>query len=182
MRRLVGILPVAVFAGLVGIMISLLTDSERNDDLSRLPSALVGKPAPMMSLPAVNETIPGGFATTDLRGKVSIINVFASWCVPCLAEHPQITELAEQGISVYGINHRDRPEAAATWLRRHGNPYLAVGADTDARASLDWGVTGVPETFIIDANGVVTYKHVGPITQDALNRKILPMLREAEGG
>lgn len=182
MRRLIVILPVAVFAGLVGIMVALLTDSERNDDLSRLPSPLIGKPAPTMSLPAVNETIPGGFATSDLNGKVSIVNVFASWCIPCLAEHPQITKLAEQGIPVYGINHRDMPEAAAKWLRRHGNPYIAVGADADARASLDWGVTGVPETFIIDANGVIIYKHVGPVTQDALNIKLLPKLREAEGG
>lgn len=181
MRRLIVILPVAIFAGLVGIMIALLTDSERNDDLTRLPSPLVGKPAPTMNLPAINDTVPGGFATSDLKGKVSIVNVFASWCVPCLAEHPLITELAEQGIPVYGINHRDQPEAATNWLRRHGNPYIAVGADVDARASLDWGVTGVPETFIIDANGVITYKHVGPITQDALDKKILPSLRKAEG-
>jgi len=182
MRRIVVLLPVAVFAALVGLMISLLTDSERNDDLSRLPSALIGKPAPETSLPPINATIPGGFSTADLKGQVSLVNVFASWCIPCLAEHPQIESLAERGVPVYGINHRDKPEAAETWLRRHGNPYIAVGADLDARASIDWGVTGVPETFIIDRNGVITYKHVGPITQDALDKKILPKLREAAGG
>jgi cytochrome c biogenesis protein CcmG, thiol:disulfide interchange protein DsbE len=85
-------------------------------------------------------------------------------------------------VAVYGINHRDKPDAATNWLGRHGNPYIAVGADLDARASLDWGVTGVPETFIIDANGVIAYKHVGPVTKDVLNKKILPKLREAEGG
>lgn len=182
MRRVVVFLPVAVFAALVGLMVSLLTDDERNDDLTRLPSALIGKPAPAIDLPAVNATIPGGFSTEDLKGRVTLVNVFASWCTPCLAEHPQIETLAERGIPVYGINHRDKPEAADTWLRRHGNPYTAVGADLDARASIEWGVTGVPETFIIDANGVVTYKHVGPITQEALDNKILPRLREAAGG
>ena len=182
MQRLVVFLPVAVFAALVGLMISLLTNAERNDDLTRLPSPLVGKPAPEITLPAINATIPGGFSTADLKGQVSLVNVFASWCVPCLVEHPNIARIAELGTPVYGINHRDKPEAADTWLRRHGNPYTAVGADLDARASIEWGVTGVPETFIINANGVVTYKHVGPITQDAMDNKILPKLREAAGG
>lgn len=182
MRRLIVIVPVAVFATLVGIMGTLLTDSERNTDISRLPSPLVGKPAPAISLPAVAAGVPGGFSTDDLKGHVTVVNVFASWCVPCLAEHPLITELAEAGTRVFGINHRDKPEDAVKWLRRNGNPYMAVGSDTDARASLEWGVTGVPETFIIDANGVIVYKHVGPITRDALKRKILPKLREAEGG
>ena len=182
MRRFAVILPVALFAGLMGVMIALLTDDERNADLSRLPSPLVGQPAPVINLPAINADIPGGFSTGELAGKVSLVNVFASWCVPCLAEHPLITRLAEQGIPVYGINHRDKPDAAATWLKQHGNPYTAVGADADARASLDWGVTGVPETFIINAQGVITYKHVGPLTEDDLKNKILPKLREAEGG
>ena len=182
MRRLVVIIPVAVFAALVGLMASLLTDSERNNDPSRLPSPLVGKPAPAISLPPINAEVPGGFSTADLKGRVTIVNVFASWCVPCLAEHPLITRLAEDGIPVYGINHRDKAVDAVRWLRRHGNPYLAVGFDADARASLEWGVTGVPETFIIDANGTIAYKHAGPITPDVLERKILPKLREAEGG
>lgn len=182
MQRLIVVLPVALFVGLIGLMISLLTNDERNEDLSRLPSPLVGKPAPVFDLPPVNAEIPGGFATSDLTAQVSLINVFASWCVPCLAEHPYITRLAEQGVPVYGINHRDRPEDAATWLRRHGNPYTAVGADLDARASLDLGVTGVPETFIINAQGVITYKHTGPITADTLRKKILPKLQEAAGG
>ncbi len=182
MHRLIVILPVALFAGLIGVMVALLTDSERNSDLSRLPSPLIGKPAPAFDLPAVAESVPGGFSTRDLKGQVSVVNVFASWCVPCLAEHPMISQLAGQGVAVYGINHRDKPDAATNWLRRHGNPYIAVGADLDARASLDWGVTGVPETFIINANGVIAYKHVGPVTKDVLNKKILPKLREAEGG
>ena len=182
MRRLAVILPVALFAGLIGVMVALLTNSERNDNLSRLPSPLVGRMAPEFSLPAVDASVPGGFSTEDLKGRATVVNVFASWCAPCLAEHPVIERLAAQGVPVYGINHRDKPEAATNWLRRHGNPYTAVGADPDARASLDWGVTGVPETFIIDANGLITYKHVGPVTQDVLENKILPKLREAERG
>ena len=182
MRRVVIILPLAIFAALIGIMVALLTAGERNNDPSRLPSPLVGKPAPAIVLPAVADNIPGGFSTADLRGRVTLVNVFASWCVPCLAEHPLITRLAMDGIPVFGINHRDKTEDAVTWLRRHGNPYTAVGADANARASLEWGVTGVPETFIIDADGTVAYRHAGPITPDVLERKILPKLREVEGG
>ena len=170
MRRLVVIIPVAILVLLVGVMVSLLTNSERNDNLARLPSALIDKPVPGFALPQVDPSVPGGFASEDLKGGVSVINVFASWCVPCLAEHPNITRIAEAGIPVYGINHRDRPEAATEWLRRHGNPYIAVGADADARVSLEWGVTGVPETFIVDADGVIIYKHVGPVTDDAPER------------
>ena len=182
MRRLVVILPVAVFAALLGIMAALLTDSERNNAPSRLPSPLVGKPAPAISLPPVAPGIPGGFSTDDLKGHVTVVNVFASWCVPCLAEHPLITELAEAGTRVYGINHRDTADDAITWLRRHGNPYAAIGFDADARASLEWGVTGVPETFIIDRDGTIAYKHTGPLTRDALERRIVPKLREVAGG
>jgi len=182
MRRLIVILPVLLFAALLGVMAALLTDSERNNDPSRLPSPLVGKPAPAISLPPIADNIPGGFSSEDLKGEVTIVNVFASWCVPCLAEHPLITKLAADGVRVYGINHRDKAADAATWLRRHGNPYNAIGFDADARASLEWGVTGVPETFIIDPNGIIAYKHAGPITPDVLERKILPKLREVEGG
>ena len=111
-----------------------------------------------------------------------VLDVFASWCVPCLAEHPLITELAEAGTRVYGINHRDTADDAITWLRRHGNPYAAIGFDADARASLEWGVTGVPETFIIDRDGTIAYKHTGPLTRDVLERRIVPKLREVAGG
>ena len=178
MRRLAVIFPVALFAGLIGVMVALLTNSERNDNLSRLPSPLIGRMAPEFSLPAVDASVPGGFSTEDLKGRATVVNVFASWCVPCLAEHPVIERLAAQGVPVYGINHRDKPEAATNWLRRHGNPYTAVGADPDARASLDWGVTGVPETFIIDNTGTIRYKHVGPITPEILNTVIVPIIKK----
>jgi cytochrome c biogenesis protein CcmG/thiol:disulfide interchange protein DsbE len=182
MRRIAVILPVLLLALLVGVMAALLTDTERNNDPSRLPSPLVGKPAPAIALPGIDGGLENGFSTADLLGRASVVNVFASWCVPCLAEHPLITRLADDGVPVFGINHRDRAEDARAWLARHGNPYTAVGFDADARTSLEWGVTGVPETFIIDRNGTIAFKHTGPLTADVLEDTILPKLREAEGG
>ena len=118
-------------------------------DPSHIPSALLDQPVPQFALPGVEgREGPDGFDTADLEGSLSIVNVFASWCVPCLAEHPLISGLAEDGYRIYGINHRDKDAEAAAWLNRHGDPYTGVGADRDARVSVDWGVTGVPETFI----------------------------------
>ncbi len=179
MRRLILIAPVALFAGLIAVMAWLLLGAEGGQrDASTIPSALIGKPAPDFDLPPVNGNIPGGFATADLKGRPTIVNVFASWCVPCLAEHPLIARLAEEGHAVYGLNHKDQPEAAAKWLARHGNPYTAVGADIDGRASIEWGVTGVPETFIIDAKGIVRFKYAGPLTPNLIARKLMPVLEE----
>lgn len=180
MRRLLLVLPVALFAVLVGVLGVLTLQTQHGRDPSLIPSPLVGKPAPDFILPAVADDVAGGFTTADLRGKVTMVNVFASWCVPCLAEHPLITRLAEDGLTVYGINHRDEAPEAVKWLKRNGNPYHAVGFDPDGRVSLEWGVTGVPETFIINAAGIITYKHAGPITTQVLEDKILPKLQEAQ--
>ncbi len=179
MRRTLLILPVALFAILIGVLAVLTLQTKDGRDPSLIPSPLVGKPAPAVSLPAVAEDIAGGFSGADLRGRVTMVNVFASWCVPCLAEHPLITRLAADGLAVYAINHRDTAPAAAKWLKRNGNPYTAVGFDPDGRASVEWGVTGVPETFIINADGLIIYKHAGPITAKVLEDKILPKLRDA---
>ena len=175
MRRLLFLLPFVVFVALAGVFMLQLRAGR---DAAILPSVMIDQPAPEFALPAVAEVDMPGFTTADLRGQVSIVNIFASWCIPCLAEHPLITRLAEDGFTVYGINHRDTDTAAARWLKRHGNPYTAVGADRNARVSLDWGVTGVPETFIIDADGSIRFKHAGPITPDVLQRDILPVLTQ----
>lgn len=175
MRRLLYFIPVAVFAVLAGLFLFQLRAGR---DASILPSVMIDQPAPDFVLPAVAGVDMPGFATTDLQGQVTIVNIFASWCIPCLAEHPLITRLAEDGFNVYGINHRDTDTAAARWLKRNGNPYAAVGADREARVSLDWGVTGVPETFIIDADGSIRFKHSGPITPDILERDFLPILTQ----
>ena len=173
MRRLLYFIPVAVFAVLAGLFLFQLRAGR---DASILPSVMIDRPAPDFVLPAVADIAQPGFATADLQGQVTVVNIFASWCIPCLAEHPLITRLAEDGFTVYGINHRDTDTAAARWLKRNGNPYAAIGADRNARVSLDWGVTGVPETFIIDAAGSIRFKHAGPITPEVLQRDILPVL------
>ncbi|MCZ6591842.1 MAG: DsbE family thiol:disulfide interchange protein [Alphaproteobacteria bacterium] len=179
MRRFLLILPVVFFAVLVVVLAVLMLDTERGRDPSVIPSPLIGKPVPQFTLPAVADEVPGGFATDDLRGKVTMVNVFASWCLPCLVEHPLLSRLAADGIPIYGINHRDTVPEAVAWLKKYGNPFTAVGFDPDGRVSVEWGVTGLPETFIVDTNGRITYKHTGPITPQILEDKVLPKLREA---
>jgi cytochrome c biogenesis protein CcmG/thiol:disulfide interchange protein DsbE len=176
-RRLLTIVPVALLAGLVGVLAWLLLGAEDGRrDASAIPSALIGRPAPQFDLPPVAAAIPGGFATADLRGRPAIVNVFASWCVPCLAEHPLISALAADGHTVFGLDYKDKPADAVRWLNEHGNPYAAVGADIDGRAGIEWGVTGVPETFVVDADGIVRFKHVGPLTPELVARKLRPVL------
>jgi cytochrome c biogenesis protein CcmG/thiol:disulfide interchange protein DsbE len=121
-----------------------------------------------------------GFDTASLGGEVTVVNVFASWCVPCRAEHPLLEALkANTGVRLYGINQADAPENARAFLAELGNPYDAVGADRNRRVSIDWGVYGVPETFVVDANGIITFKHVGPLTPQSLERELLPAIAAA---
>ena len=176
------LVPLAAFVALAGLFAVAL----QNGDPSRLPSVLVGKPAPLFTLPAVEdlktETSSGpGFASAELaQGRVSIINFWASWCTPCVAEHPYLTELAKlSGAPLYGINYKDKPENARRFLGRHGNPFTAIGADAAGRTAIDWGVTAVPETFIVDAKGVVVFKHTGPISPEAMTRDLLPAIARA---
>jgi cytochrome c biogenesis protein CcmG/thiol:disulfide interchange protein DsbE len=148
-----------------------------------IPSALIDKPAPEFTLPPVAGGSTPGFATADLKkGEVSVVNVFASWCVPCRAEHPEINKLAKMGIvPVYGLNYKDTPEAARAWLNQLGDSYTATGADISGRVGIDWGVYGVPETFIVDGSGRIRFKHVGPIVGDKLEKEILPLIRQLQG-
>lgn len=173
------LLPAAIFAAIaVAFAVGLTLDSQR------LPSALIDKPAPRFDLPpiaAVNggEPYGGGFSSGDLKGRVSLVNVFASWCVPCRVEHPQLMSLADDhGVTIFGINQKDKPEDARDWLGRHGDPYRAIGADATGRTSIDWGVYGVPETFVVDAKGRIRYRHVGPIMERDLTGTILPLIAE----
>lgn len=176
MRRVAFAIPAFIFVAVAALFaVSFALDL----DPSKLPSALTDKPAPEFALPPVEGRPDSlGLNTADLRGQPSVVNVFASWCVPCLAEHPIVSRLAEEGFAVYGINHRDAADDANRWLDRHGNPYQRIGADIDARASIDWGVTGVPETFILDAQGRVRHKIIGPMTPEILADEVLPLLRE----
>jgi cytochrome c biogenesis protein CcmG/thiol:disulfide interchange protein DsbE len=175
--------PLAVFAVLAVIFAFAL----RTGDPSKLPSALIGKMAPVIELPALEGLTDAGrpaagFATADLaKGEVSVVNFWASWCVPCVQEHPVLVALRERtGVSVYGINYKDQATAARRFLGRYGNPYSAVGVDGNGRAAIEWGVYGMPETFIVNGKGEIAYKHVGPITPVTLETRIIPAIRAAQ--
>jgi len=163
------VLPVAVFAVVAAVLFVGL--SLRPDII---PSALINKPVPEFDLPPVRGR-ELGLASRDLEGEVSLVNVFASWCVACRAEHPLLMELGRQGtVPVHGLNYKDKPEHASAWLDRFGDPYTRTGADIDGRVGIDFGVYGVPETFVIDADGRIACKHIGPMTRQDLDEKILP--------
>ncbi len=161
--RLIHLLPLGVFAGLAATFAFSL-----GRDPSKLPSALIGRPVPAFALPPVKgRTL--GLSNSDLKGGISLVNVFASWCVPCRQEHPLFLDLNKRGtVPVHGINYKDRPDDAAAWLNELGDPYTRTGADRDGRVSIDWGVYGVPETFVVNRAGIIAHKHVGPLTQEAL--------------
>lgn len=143
-----------------------------------VPSPLIGKPVPEFDLPPVKGRA-AGLSSGQLKGEVSIVNVFASWCAPCRLEHPLLLRLAaERAVPIHGINYKDRPEDAAAWLETLGDPYSRTGADLDGHVSIDWGVYGVPETFVIDREGRVAFKHVGPITPEVMSRKLRPLLNQ----
>ncbi len=157
MKRLLVALPLVVFAALVGWFVAGI-DRDRT-----LPSQLIDRAAPAMNLPPLLADRPGLDAQSLATGRPVVVNLFASWCAPCRVEHPAFMAMAAAGIDVVGINYKDRPEDATRWLQQLGNPYRAIGADRDGRAGIDWGITGVPETFILDGNGRVRFRHVGPL-------------------
>jgi cytochrome c biogenesis protein CcmG, thiol:disulfide interchange protein DsbE len=143
---------------------------------SGVAALMIDREAPLFSLPPV-EGRSQGLATPDLKGRASLVNVFASWCVPCRAEHPMLMRLAREGVPVYGINIKDKPADMKAFLDELGNPFARIGADSDGRASLAWGVYGYPESFVVDAQGRIRYKQPGPITPADLQDRILPILR-----
>ncbi|NIX75482.1 DsbE family thiol:disulfide interchange protein [Microvirga terricola] len=168
--RLLFLLPVAVFVGLAALFVFRLGGG----DPSRIPSALIGKPAPAFALPALEgltadgKPVPG-FSNEDLKGRVTVVNVWASWCAPCRQEHPLLVELAKDpSVRLVGINQKDNPDNARRFLGALGNPFAAVGTDSNGRVSIDWGVYGVPETFIVGPDGVIRHKHIGPLTPETL--------------
>ncbi len=149
-------------------------------DPREVPSPLVGKPAPAFSLPQL-QVPTKQFSSQDMKGKVWLLNVWASWCVSCVQEHPVLVELARQNIvPIYGLDYKDKSADALTWLSRGGNPYVLTVSDTDGRIGIDYGVYGVPETYVIDKQGVIQYKQIGPVTPQNLQEKILPLVAELE--
>jgi cytochrome c biogenesis protein CcmG/thiol:disulfide interchange protein DsbE len=170
-RRLAFVLPAVAFAGVaLGLGFGLRRDP------SELPSALLNKPVPQFDLPPVKGRLLG-LSTADLKGEVVLINVFASWCTACRFEHPLLLQLKEKGVvPIHAIDYKDEPDNAAKWLDDLGDPYTRTGADIDGRVAIDWGVYGVPETYVVDRAGRIAYKQVGPITQQALDETILPLI------
>jgi cytochrome c biogenesis protein CcmG/thiol:disulfide interchange protein DsbE len=169
--RLGYLVPLFVFVGLATILGIGLTLDPRT-----VPSPLIGKPVPQFSLPPVSGRAEG-LATGDLRGQVSLVNVFASWCTACRDEHPLLMDLHKRGVvPIHGLNYKDKPDDAARWLAELGDPYTRTGADLDGRVGIDWGVYGVPETFVVDREGRIAYKHIGPVTPRVLRETLMPLV------
>jgi cytochrome c biogenesis protein CcmG/thiol:disulfide interchange protein DsbE len=175
--RMKFILPAALFLAFGAALLYAMVGADggrRNPSL--LPSALLNKPAPDFALAG----LPGlgdGLKTADLKGGVTVVNFFASWCPPCLVEHPQLVALAkDKSIRVYGVNYKDKDDKAAAWLKEHGNPFARIGVDRDGRVAIDWGNYGVPETYFLDKDGIIRHRHVGPLTERDMKDDILPLL------
>lgn len=168
-------IPLAILAGLAVLLYVGLGMDPR-----RVPSPLIGKPAPAFSLPTL-EGRDKRISPKDLDGQVWLLNVWASWCVACRVEHPLLNELASRNLlPMVGLNYKDEHADAVQWLNQRGDPYSVVAVDADGRVGIDWGVYGVPETFIVDKRGVIRHKHIGPIDAKALQDEILPMIQRLQ--
>lgn len=175
-RTLLFALPLAAFALLAALFVWGLGRENPNE----LTSALLGKPAPAFSLPGLDGA-PDAFTTAHLAsGKPVLVNLFASWCGPCIIEHPYLTSLArEHGITIFAIAYKDKPEDSAAMLKRLGNPFARIGADIDGKAGIEWGIAGVPETFVVDGAGRIIHRQWGPITTDAQRDRLVRIVKDA---
>lgn len=171
------LVPALAALAVVGVFAAMLGREGAND----LPSTLIGRPAPEFALPPLRPGDEEGLATAHLKTPgAKVVNIWASWCGPCRIEHPELERLAGMGVTVHGINYKDNAEDAMSFLRELGDPFARIGQD-EGRVGIEWGVYGVPETFVLDGEGRIVYKHIGPIQNDDLERKILPAVRAAEG-
>lgn len=167
--------------GLFGVLVAFFFIGLRLDP-SEVPSPLIGKPAPVFDLPELKD-LSQRVSNADLSGRPTLLNVWATWCGGCRQEHEMLLQLAEQGgVPIYGLNYRDERTGALRWLEQLGDPYVAVAYDPDGSGSLDWGVYGAPETFLIDPDGVVVYKHLGPMTPSAWREEFMPRMQQMQGG
>lgn len=169
-------LPLAVFAALT-VLLFIGVMRSGDDNREAIPSPLIGKPAPTFSLPDFRDP-ERMIGNADLLGQPYLLNVWASWCPACRLEHPIITDLARRGVvRVVGYNYKDEPADAARWLQQFGDPYDLIIVDRPGRRAIDWGIYGAPESFLVDAEGIVRYKHVGPVTYDVVDKELLPRLQ-----
>jgi len=170
------LIPLGIFGALVALLYAGLYLNPRE-----VPSPLIDTPAPAFSLPQLHDT-GKTLSRQDLLGKVYLLNVWASWCVSCRDEQPVLMQLAQtKQVEMYGLNYKDQRADALRWLEIFGNPYVASVSDMDGRVGIDWGVYGVPETFVIDRGGVIRYKHIGPVTPADLDTKLMPLVRKLQG-
>jgi cytochrome c biogenesis protein CcmG, thiol:disulfide interchange protein DsbE len=175
--RLLALLPLAAFAALAAIFLTQLMSGR---DAAEIPSALIGQPAPATKLAALDGASVPGLDSSAFKGKVTVLNVWASWCAPCREEHPLLLGLAgDNRFTLVGLNYKDPPDLAQKFLAGFGNPFSAIGVDPDGRAAIDWGVYGVPETFIIGKDGKIAFKHVGPLTVEAVKAELLSEIEKA---
>jgi cytochrome c biogenesis protein CcmG/thiol:disulfide interchange protein DsbE len=178
--RLIYLLPLGFFLALALVFLMRL---ESGLDPSAVPSALVGKPAPEFALPPLEGSGVPGLARADLDGRVTVVNIFASWCGPCRLEHPVLTALAgDERIRVVGINYKDRPANARRFLGELGNPFAAIGVDERGRTAIDWGVYGVPETFLVGPDGLIRFKFIGPLSVETVEGRLMPVIEAALAG
>ncbi|MBU1690356.1 MAG: DsbE family thiol:disulfide interchange protein [Gammaproteobacteria bacterium] len=169
------LIPLGIFIVLVGFLAVGLQLNPRE-----VPSPLIGKPAPDFKLALLSDPAKQ-LSPADLRGKVWLFNVWASWCASCRQEHELLLDLSRQGVvSIYGMDYKDQPGDAQAVLNRYGNPYVETVVDLDGRAGINYGVYGVPETYVIDKSGIIRYKHTGPLTRESLDKKILPLVKELQ--
>ncbi|EKF61172.1 periplasmic protein thiol/disulfide oxidoreductase [Agrobacterium albertimagni AOL15] len=179
-RYLIAALPLLLFAGLAAVF---MTQLQSGRDVSEIPSALIGTKAPVLDLVALEGSELPALTTAAISGKLTLVNVFASWCVPCRQEHPMLLELSKDPrVNVVGINYKDRNDNALRFLGELGNPYDAIGVDPNGKAAIDWGVYGIPESYLVGADGMILYKKVGPFDPESFQTQLMPAIEKALAG
>jgi cytochrome c biogenesis protein CcmG/thiol:disulfide interchange protein DsbE len=183
-RFALAVIPLAVFAGFVAVAGKMLYDQDVNGrDVSAIPSALIGKIAPSLALPPLEGSNTPALTEGTVKNKLTLVNVFASWCVPCRQEHPILKALAsDERLTIVGINYKDRNDNALRFLGELGNPYDAIGVDPNGKAAIDWGVYGIPESYLVGPDGTILYKKVGPFDERSLTQELLPAIEKAAAG
>ena len=183
-RYALALLPLAIFGGFAFVAGKMLYDQDVNGlDVSAIPSALIGTKAPALAMSPLEGSSTPALTDAAVEGKLTLVNVFASWCIPCRQEHPVLKGLSKDTrINVVGINYKDKNDNALRFLGELGNPYAAIGVDPNGKAAIDWGVYGIPETYLVDATGTIVYKKVGPIDAQSLETGLLPAIEKAASG
>lgn len=182
-RYALALLPLLLFGGFALVAGKMLYDQDVNGlDISAIPSALIGTKAPSLSLPPLEGSNLPALTDAAIKGKLTLVNVFASWCIPCRQEHPLLQELAKDSrVTVVGINYKDKQDNALRFLGELGNPFAAIGVDPNGKAAIDWGVYGIPESYLVGADGTILYKKVGPFDARSVERDLLPAITAAAG-